>query len=167
MPTNHLFMFALKLLTALGCGLIAGVFFAFSTFVMRALGRLAPPHGIAAMQHINITVLNLLFLGVFMGTALACLILTGYALFHWRAPGSPLLLAGSALYLVGTFGITVACNMPLNEALALVKPESAEGAHLWARYLAVWTMWNHVRTVAALLATSSFIVAMSRLAHVV
>jgi uncharacterized membrane protein len=41
--------FALKLFTALGCGLVAGVFFAFSTFVMNALARLQPREGIAAI----------------------------------------------------------------------------------------------------------------------
>jgi uncharacterized membrane protein len=35
--------------SALGCGLIAGVFFAFSSFVMRALARLPPARGVAAM----------------------------------------------------------------------------------------------------------------------
>ena len=38
----------------LGCGLVAGIFFAFSTFVMRALGRRPAGEGIAAMQAINI-----------------------------------------------------------------------------------------------------------------
>ena len=44
-------LFALTLVSALGCGLIAGAFFAFSSFVMKALGRLPPPQGIAAMQY--------------------------------------------------------------------------------------------------------------------
>jgi uncharacterized membrane protein len=47
------FLFALTLITAVGCGLNAGVFFAFSAFVMPALKRLPPAHGIAAMQSIN------------------------------------------------------------------------------------------------------------------
>jgi uncharacterized membrane protein len=51
--SNHL-LFALKLFSALGCGLVAGVFFAFSTFVMNALTRLAPKEGIAAMQSIRL-----------------------------------------------------------------------------------------------------------------
>ena len=43
-------LFVLTLSSALGCGLIAGVFFAFSAFVMRALARLEPAQGMAAMQ---------------------------------------------------------------------------------------------------------------------
>ncbi|MEH2408541.1 anthrone oxygenase family protein [Nostoc sp.] len=68
--------FVLKLFSALGCGLIAGVFFAFSTFVMNALARLQPAQGITAMQSINITVINPLFMAVFLGTAAACILLT-------------------------------------------------------------------------------------------
>ncbi len=49
---------AMILFCALGSALVAGVFFAFSTFVMKALGRLQPEQGIAAMQSINVTVLN-------------------------------------------------------------------------------------------------------------
>src|SRR5258705_6992637 len=44
--------------TALGAGLVAGVFFAFSSFVMAALARLPPAQAIAAMQSINVTVVN-------------------------------------------------------------------------------------------------------------
>jgi uncharacterized membrane protein len=51
-------------------------------------------------------------------------------------------------------------NVPLNDALAKVEPSSAEGASLWARYLTDWTMWNHVRTSAALAATTTFIIAL-------
>jgi uncharacterized membrane protein len=60
------------LLSSLGCGLIAGAFFAFSTFVMKALGNLPPAHGIAAMQSINVVVINPWFLTPFIGTAVVC-----------------------------------------------------------------------------------------------
>ncbi|BCM91002.1 hypothetical protein IAD21_02866 [Abditibacteriota bacterium] len=154
--------FALKLFSALGCGLMAGVFFAFSVFVMSGLGRLPASQGIAAMQSINITVINPVFMLVFMGTALSCLLLGIIALVRWNQPGSAFLLAGSLLYFVGTFLVTVVFNVPLNDALAVAKPNSAEGAKLWSSYLLVWTMWNHVRTLGALAATASFIMALLR-----
>ena len=59
----------LILAAALGAATIGGVFFAFSTFVMRALGQLPPTQGVAAMQRINVVVLNPVFLGIFVGTA--------------------------------------------------------------------------------------------------
>jgi uncharacterized membrane protein len=160
MPATDRWLFALKLFSALGCGLIAGVFFAFSVFVMSALARLQPAQGIVAMQSINIRVLNPLFLGVFMGTAAICLALAISALLKWQQPGAAFLLAGSLLYLVGTFGVTIVFNVPLNDALAPLEPSNADAAQLWAGYVTNWTAWNHVRTVAALAATASFILAL-------
>ena len=153
-----------KLFAVLGCGLIAGVFFAFSSFIMSALARLEPPQGIAAMQAINITVINPWFMGAFMGTAIVCLFLTFSSLLKWHQlkwhqPGSPFLLVGSLLYLVATFGVTILFNVPLNDALASVDPGSSEGARLWASYLKDWTMWNHVRTVGAIAAAAAFTLA--------
>ncbi|HVJ44083.1 MAG TPA: anthrone oxygenase family protein [Dongiaceae bacterium] len=142
----------LILISAVGSGLIAGVFFAFSSFVMQALGRLPAEQGIAAMQSINITVLNPLFLGSFMGTAVLCLVLIAAALFRWHEPQMICVIAGGALYVVGTVLVTMVFNVPLNESLADISPASAEGAALWSRYLTSWTMWNHLRTGCAALA---------------
>ncbi|MBC7973215.1 MAG: DUF1772 domain-containing protein [Verrucomicrobia bacterium] len=152
MATVHNLRFSLILFAAIGCGLIAGVFFAFSAFVMSALARLQPSQGIAAMQAINITVINPLFMGAFMGTAAACIFLVVSSLLKWHQLGDSYLLVGSVLYLVGTVLVTIAFNVPLNDALAIAKPDSPEGAALWARYLTDWTFWNHVRTIAALAA---------------
>ena len=152
--------FTLTLLAALGCGLIAGVFFIFSNTVMSALTRLQPPQGIAAMQAINNVILNPLFFVAFLGTAALCILLAVSLLWRWQQPGTVYLLAGSLLYLVGAILVTIVFNVPMNESLDTVKPESVEAADLWARYLTNWTAWNHVRTVAALLAATSFILAL-------
>ncbi len=152
-------MFTLKLFAVLGCGIIAGVFFAFSTFVMPALARLKPPEGIAAMQSINIMAINPLFMTALFGTAVICLFLAGFSLLKWHQSKAVYLLVGSLLYLVGTVGVTIAFNVPLNDALAKVDPSSIEGASLWAKYLTNWTLWNHVRTIAAFGATTAFAIA--------
>lgn len=144
--------FPLTLFTALGCGLVAGVFFAFSTFVMNALARLQPKEGIIAMQSINITAINPLFMLALFGTAVACIFLAVSSVLKWHQPGAAYLLIGSLLYLIGTVLVTIAFNVPLNDALAIAKPDSIEGANLWAKYLTNWTFWNHVRTIAALAA---------------
>ncbi|HET7851741.1 MAG TPA: anthrone oxygenase family protein, partial [Methyloceanibacter sp.] len=120
-------LLAPTLFAALGSGLIAGFFLAFSATVMWALERQPPPAGIAAMQAINIVVLNPIFLGVFFGTAILSLVLDIVALLRWSDPGSGYLLAGSLLYFVGTFLVTLVCNVPLNNRLAAVEPDSAEG----------------------------------------
>jgi len=139
----------LTLLSALGSGLIAGVFFGFSTFVMRALARRPPAEGIAAMQSINVVVINPAFLAAFLGTAVTCLAVAVLSVLRWHEPGAVYRLSGSVLYLVGTFGVTMVCNVPRNDALAAVDPTSEGGARLWADYLVSWTAWNHVRTAAA------------------
>jgi uncharacterized membrane protein len=145
----------LKLVAILGCGLIAGVFFAFSTFVINALAQRPAAEGIAAMQSINVTVINPWFMGVFLGTGLICGVFILAVLLRWQSLGISHLLIASLLYLIGTIGF----NVPLNEALALAKPDSSEGATLWAKYLTDWTFWNHVRTIAALAAAALFTIA--------
>ena len=149
----------LTLISALGCALVGGIFFTFSTFVMKALDRLPPAQGIAAMQSINVTVINPLFMAAFFGTAAACAIVTLSLLLSWHRPGGGFLLVGSLLYLFGTILVTIVFNVPRNEALAAVDPASAEGARLWAGYVPGWTAWNHVRTIAALLAAAAFTLA--------
>jgi uncharacterized membrane protein len=152
--------FVLALLCAIGSGLIAGVFFAVSAFVMRALARLPPPQGIAAMHSINVAVLNPVFLGVFLGTAVLCAGAVIAALMRWGAPSSAFVLAGGVLYLAGTFLVTIAINVPWNDRLAAVAPGDPAAAETWRLYCRRWTAWNHVRTLAALAASASFIVAL-------
>jgi uncharacterized membrane protein len=152
--------FALTFVTALGCGLAAGVLFAFSAFVMTALARLPAAQGIAAMQSINVAVINPWFMTPFFGTAAACVCLAVSSLSIWHKPGAAWLLAGSLLYIVGTTLVTIVFNVPRNDALAAVDPASADGARLWAGYVTSWTAWNHVRTAAALAAAASLTVAL-------
>ena len=150
----------LILISALGCGLVGGIFFAFSNFVMKALDRLPPAQGIAAMQSINVTVINPPFMTAFFGTAAACVILTISSLLSWHRAGGVFLLVGSLLYLFGTILVTIVFNVPRNDALAAVDPASAEGARLWAGYVSGWTAWNHVRTTAALAAAAALAIAL-------
>jgi uncharacterized membrane protein len=137
-------LFAVTFAAALGCALVGGIFFAFSNFVMRALFRV--PGGMAAMQAINVTVLNPLFLALFFGTAAACAVLV------LLRPASALVIAGAALYLLGTFGVTIVFNVPRNKALARL--DAADSVAAWRRYVQEWTWWNHVRTLAAVAAAA-------------
>jgi uncharacterized membrane protein len=151
---------ALVFLSALGSGLMAGLFFVFSVTIMDALGRLPPAQGIAAMQSINVVILSPIFFAVFFGTAAACLILATWSVVAWQDAGSAWLLAGSLLYVVGAILVTMVVNVPMNDALAAIDPANEEGARLWARYLTDWTRWNHVRTVACVGAMAALILAL-------
>lgn len=148
----------LILATALGSGLMAGVFLAFSSFVMQALARLPEQAGIAAMQSINITVINPLFLGIFFGTALGSI---GLLLATLISPApSAMIIAGGILYLAGTFGVTVIGNVPLNNRLAGMEAMGDAAKAFWPNYIRRWSRWNHLRAVAATLATLAFICAL-------
>ena len=148
------------LIAALGCGLIGGVFFAFSSFVMPALKRLPPAQGISAMQSINVLAVTPAFMAALFGTAAACVGLVAWAVISWGDRSTAPVLAGGALYLVGTIGVTMACNVPLNDGLAKLHPRDAEAAGFWDRFLTRWTAWNHVRTIAALAAAAALTVAL-------
>ncbi|MDJ0899767.1 MAG: DUF1772 domain-containing protein [Xenococcus sp. MO_188.B8] len=152
--------FSLMLFTAIASAVSAGIFYAFSTFVMKALAEQPPAQGIATMQSINITVINPWFMAAFFGPAVGGIILTIALLGQWDQPGAIYWLVGSLLYLIGTIGVTIVGNIPLNDALAVVRPDSAEGATLWARYLTDWTFWNHVRTAAGFLAAAMFTISL-------
>lgn len=149
---------ALAVIRALGCGVGAGVFFAFSTFVMKALGRLPPPERIAAMQAINVAAISPAFMAALFGTAAACVGVIVATLADLDEPHAIALILGSALYLVGTVLPTIGCHVPRNDALAAVDAHDAQGAGHWTRYLAGWTAWNHVRAAAALAAAALLIV---------
>ena len=69
------------------------------------------------------------------------------------------MLAGSLIYLIGIIGVTMFVNVPMNDALMAISPDSAEGAALWKDYLVNWTLWNHVRTVAGIGALAAFVIA--------
>ena len=159
---NDSLLHASTLIAALGCGLIAGVCFAFSTFVMRGLARLPSAQGIAAMQSINITAISPWFMTAFLGTAAICGLLLISALISPHQPGAFYRLVGSLLYVVGTILVTMAINVPRNNALAAIDPASADVDRHWGGFLSSWTTWNHVRSVAALAAAASFTIALEQ-----
>ncbi|EJZ22305.1 DUF1772 domain-containing protein [Rhizobium sp. Pop5] len=142
---------------AIGSGLVAGIFFAFSTFVMTAFSRIPAEQGIAAMNSINVTIVRSPFMALFVPTAILCIVIAVLAMIDWRGGLSSLMLSGAAFYLVASFLSTIVFNVPMNDALARVSGNSPEATALWATYLRDWTWWNHVRTIASLLASVAFI----------
>ncbi len=153
-------IFLLTLISALGCGLIAGVFFAFSAFVMPALARIPPAQGIAAMQSINAAALRWPFMAAFFGTAASCALLVVGSLFWRQEHLDSFLFIGGVIYLVGTLLVTALFNVPRNEKLADVRSDSAEAAEIWSRYVAEWIAWNHLRAFASLLAAALLTIAL-------
>jgi len=154
------FLFVLTLVTALACGLVAGFFFAFSTTVMKALGRLPAAQGVAAMQSINVVVINPLVMVALFGTALACGVLVVAAFVEWGEPYAVYLLVGGLAYLAGVVLLTGGYHVPRNNALATLDPNDRDAESQWNRYVRTWTAGNHVRTIAPLASATLFTIAL-------
>ena len=134
-------MQTITLLAAVGSGLMAGLFFSFSTAVMPALRDLPAASARAAMRRINVRIQNPLFLLVFLGTG----VLSGIAVFDGR-------VIGGLLYIVGSLLLTMFVNVPMNNRLERTNDE------YWPEYLSRWTLWNHVRTLTSTAALVMLIV---------
>ncbi|HWV34867.1 MAG TPA: anthrone oxygenase family protein [Thermomicrobiales bacterium] len=143
----EVFFSIVTVVSALGAGLMAGIFLIFSICVMAALNRLSPATGVAAMNAINATILGPVFAVLFTGTGITSAVLVVGSILRWHEPGALLLLAGGVLYLVGSVAVTIAFNAPRNDALASIDPQDTTAAAQWATYVSEWTAWNHVRTV--------------------
>jgi uncharacterized membrane protein len=132
---------------AVGSALVAGLMFAFSTSVMPALRRRPDAAAIATMQTMNSTILNPLFGLVFSGTTLLCLALAVTAPFTIDQAHATLRAIGSVLYIVGTFGVTMVVNVPMNNALDALDPADADARSYWHTFLRRWTAWNNLRAL--------------------
>ena len=127
--------FVMVFATAIGCGVVSGMLYGFSTGVMIGLGRLPPAQGAAAMNAINVAVINPAFLGMFLGTALLCFLLAiGSFAVSQHLPHPRLVLVASLFYLVGTFGVTMAFNVPLNDQLG-------RSPQCWLRQCSQWRFY--------------------------
>ena len=144
----------LTVVAAVLTGLQGGLFYAFSTAVMTALLRQPHPSGMATMQTINVVVFNPWFGGAFSLAPAACALAMLTALARWPAPDVPWVVAGGALFLIGTLAVTALCNVPRNEALEAMPADAQGASEVWSRYLREWTAWNHVRSGSALVAAT-------------
>lgn len=147
----------LLLFMAIGTGVMAGVYLAFSAFIMQSLARIAPAGAIAAMQSINTVILRSLFMPLFFGTSLGALILFAMGIVTMNAANSIWYLVAGATYFLGMFVCTACFNVPLNRSLARLDPHNPRAQGQWHHFLKVWTRWNHARTIASLLTCVSCI----------
>ena len=138
------FITAIIVFSILGAGLVTGLLFAFSNFVMRALADLPPDKGMFAMQRINETIINPIFMLFFLGTPILCSVIVFTSGQNINKPGSVFLLIGALTYLIGPFGITMLFNVPLNNLLA--HTDVADANEIWTMYQKKWQWWNHIRT---------------------
>jgi uncharacterized membrane protein len=150
------------IITAISTGLIAGLFYAYSCSVNPGLGKLSGEGYLAAMQSINREILNPVFFASFMGTLIFLPVSTWM---QYRAGVSTtfwLLLAATLLYAIGTFGVTMFGNVPLNDALDKFSLQGASGEEITrhrAQFEIPWNRLHTVRTVASVAALALVIIA--------
>lgn len=145
--------------TTLASGLVAGVFLTFSDFVMRSLGQTTPAAGIAAMQQINRAVYRSQFMVLLIGLSIVAMALVVIGL-TLPIPGLGLwLLGGAASYILGVMTVTGGKNVPMNKRLDIADPDDTRFQSYWSHYLHSWTRWNHLRTLASVLATLCYLAA--------
>jgi uncharacterized membrane protein len=139
----------LLFVAALLAGCVFGFFYAWSFTVIRGLTLSDGASAIAVMQSVNATIMTGWFALIFFGTPVA----TGLAaVAAWIGDGraaAAWLVAATVIYLVGCLAVTVAYNVPMNDALAQLDARGIpDAAAAWNTYAEPWNAWNHVRTAA-------------------
>lgn len=130
-------------------GLVAGVFGLYAHTVMPGLAKTDDRTFVGAFQSMDRAIINPWFMG---GGFLGALIFTILAaVTHLGRPELPWIAVALVLYIV-TFVITMAINVPRNDALkAAGHPDGiADLAAVRAEFdEARWVRWNLVRTLAS------------------
>jgi uncharacterized membrane protein len=135
------------LAAAFTTALIAGLFYSYSCSVNPGLARLTDANYLSAMQSINREILNPVFFMSFMGT-LVLLPLSTWLQYNPSAPLRFYLLLGATLvYGVGTFGVTMFGNVPLNNALDAFHLQSASPQALSQQRTLFEKPWNQLHTI--------------------
>jgi len=135
-------------------GLVAGVFGLYSHTVMPGLGRTDDRTFVGAFQAMDRAIINPWFMAGFLG---ALLFTAASVLVHLprdaRGP-LPWIIVALVLYVIA-FAITIAVNVPLNDALKAAGDPDTIGdlAAVRSRFdEARWAAWNLVRTITSTVA---------------
>jgi uncharacterized membrane protein len=158
-------LFIICAISTIGCGLIAGIFLAFSDFVMRALKLSKTSAGIEVMQIINIEVWKSVFIFLLWGFVALSTGLGIYAYVALTGPAQPYIMAGSVSYVIGVLGVSYLFNIPMNNKLAALDFTGNQAAAYWRNtYLPRWTFWNYIRAIASGITATCFLIASIQLA---
>jgi uncharacterized membrane protein len=104
------------------------------------------------MQVINREVFRWIFMALFLGMAALSVVVIAFGFIGLSGSGATLIVLAGFVYLLGCFGVTIFCNVPMNEALAGMETMSSQTHDYWLQtYVPRWTFWNSVRTLACIL----------------
>jgi uncharacterized membrane protein len=156
------------MLTAFLCSLVAGFLFAFAVVVMPGIGRLNDREFIRSFQVIDRVIQRgqPVFLLVWVGSVLT--LIAAALLSLWMLDGANRLfvIAAAFVYLLCVQLPTVAINIPLNNALQTLNPDTMdEATRTRARndFEPRWNRWNARRTVCAGVASVLLLLVLLRL----
>ena len=141
-------------------GLMAGIYFAFSVFVMQSLAQLPAHEGTRAMNAINDVIVKTAFLPLFFISSIAHLGLVILVL-ATEVEHAVLLGSAGAVYVLGMFFTTLVGNVPLNNRLAEYTEASEKQTDVWNDYLQRWVRLNHIRTISCTVSMVLMLVAMA------
>ncbi|MCC9071077.1 DUF1772 domain-containing protein [Flavobacterium sp. F-65] len=141
------------LLTTLLTGLLAGIFFTWTNAVTPGIGHLDDINYLRAFQNMNRSIVNPLFLIVFLGPVLLSFVTvylykSNHHYILW------LLLLAAIIYLIGVFLITIMGNIPLNSLLDktdLTNITLEDAKSLRDQFEVKWNFLHLIRTITATL----------------
>src|SRR5690349_6982509 len=120
---------------------MAGLFFAWSCSVMPGFARLKDREFVSVMQKTNRAIQNPVFFIAFLGAPLLLPISTFFS--YGNSPRFLLLLTATIIYLIGTFGVTVFGNVPMNNALDRFDLETATDEEISKQRANFERRWNN------------------------
>lgn len=157
---SSLWFFTVIEVSVIACGLVSGVFLAFSDFIMRSLDGSEKAAGVEVMQVINREVFRTVFMFLLIGMSILFPLIAGYAYYSISGPTAGLIMTGGTVYFFGVFVVSIFFNIPMNERLDKQEYAGAEAATYWSNvYFPRWTFWNYVRAISSSGAAVCFLVA--------
>lgn len=145
---------------SVGSGVNAGVFFAFSAFVMPGLNELPAAQGIEAQQAFNRTAVTAPYMLALLGTAVLCVVVMVRAFMTWGTAPSRWMLGGAVVYLIAAIMITMAVSGPINTSIDALNPSSPDAGARWADLSTQWVWWNHLRALGSIGAAAALAIAL-------
>ncbi|MCK8676510.1 anthrone oxygenase family protein [Streptomyces lichenis] len=137
-------------LAVVATGLYAGFMLIFLTGVMPAFARLDDDQFVTAMRRVNEFVPRPVFLAVFAGAVVFPALALAIPV-EGRSAGQTWLLIAASVGAVANHLVTIAGNVPLNNALA-----AASGSPSGPARAAFESRWNSLHRIRTLLITAAF-----------
>lgn len=135
-------------------GLSAGLFFAWQVSVIPGTKRIQDSTYIETMQKINRAIINPLFMLIFLGSLLmqflSVILYWNTAMPYW------LILGATVFYAAGTVIVTGMGNVPLNDALDILKLNKLSEEQVSGERKDYESRWNKLHVIRTLFAVLSF-----------